>query len=189
MVSGWEDSIPDAFLVEDLFLAPLVNPKRRMTSAIEFAACLRDRDARNARAQQLHQSSQQAQTVEQALARSSARKPYVIALVLALAFGLLTALGFQQSAVRARNLAQNELARATALSEFLNDDLISRTNPLVATQGPEATLRDVLLAARARVAVRFAKQPMTETSIRASLGSLFESIDFFPKPKLKRAKH
>lgn len=185
MVSGWEDSIADDLLVEDLYLATHVNPERRMTSAIEFAARLRDRDGRKTRAQQLRSTAQHAQVAEQALARSNAKRPYIIALVLALAIGLLTALGFQQSAMRARNLAQNELARASALSEFLNDDLISRANPLVASKGPEATLRDVLLAARARVASRFAKQPMTEATIRASLGGLFESIDLFAEAEVE----
>ena len=185
MASGWELSITDALLVRDLYLATNVNPEQRFASATEFAARLRALEARRAQAQRLTHAEEQARIAQNALARSRANRPYLVALIVALVLGMLTTLSFQQSAVRARNVAQTELARASALSTFLNEDLISRANPLVATKGPDATLRDVLLAARARVTTRFANQPMTEATIRASLGGLFESIDLWSEAEVE----
>lgn len=185
MVSGWELSIADDLLARDLYLATNVNPEQRFASATEFAARLRALEARRAHATRLTRVEEQARIAQTALARSRANRPYLLALIAALVAGVLTALSLQQAAVRARNVAQSELARASALSAFLNEDLISRANPLVATKGPDATLRDVLLAARTRVATRFANQPMTEATIRASLGGLFESIDLWSEAEVE----
>ena len=185
MVSGWELSIADDLLVRDLYLATNVNPEQRFASATEFAARLRALEARRVQATRLTHAEEQTRIAQTALARSRANRPYLLALIAALVAGVLTALSFQQAAVRSRNVAQAELARASALSAFLNEDLISRANPLVATKGPDATLRDVLLAARTRVATRFANQPMTQATIRASLGGLFESIDLWSEAEVE----
>ncbi len=185
MVSGWELSIADELLARDLYLATNVNPEQRFASATEFAARLRALEARRAHATRLTRAEAQARIAQAALARSRANRPYLLALIAALVAGVLTALSFQQAAMRSRNVAQAELARASALSAFLNEDLISRANPLVATKGPDATLRDVLLAARARVTTRFAKQPMTQATIRASLGGLFDSIDLWAEAEVE----
>lgn len=179
MVSGWEKDIDDELLREDIYLATNGDPARRFASAIEFAARLREIDARRARAERARQVEAQARNAEEAVARSRARRPFVTALIATLAAGLVVAVVLQQSALRARNDARAELQRANALSAFLNDDLISRSNPRVLAKGQEASLRDVLLAARSRLESRFADQPLTEAAIRASLGGLFESIDLW----------
>jgi non-specific serine/threonine protein kinase len=122
-----------------------------------------------------------AEQIRAALARSKARRPIVWALMVVLALGIGVAVVLQQLAVRARNEARDELARATAITRFVNEDLIGRSNPLVSAKGAEATLREVLLAARSRVAARFAAQPQSEAALRLSLANLFNTIDLWPE--------
>lgn len=181
MVSGWEADVDDAMLCEDIRLATDGNLDRRLSSAAELAARLRDRDARRDRVERAAMAEAQGVLAREALARGRARRPYLIALVAVLAIGVVVVSSLYQSAVRARNLAQQELDRATAINRFLNEDLIGRSNPLVVAKGQSASLKDVLLAARDRVSTRFAGQPQTEATIRTSLTSLFNMLELLPE--------
>jgi eukaryotic-like serine/threonine-protein kinase len=181
MVSGWEQNLVDPLLQEDIRSATDGNPERRLAGAGELVSRLRRLDARREEAKLRAQQQQEAQQVREALAHTEARRPYLMALIAALAAGVVVAVMFQQSAVRARNDARAELERATAITRFVNEDLIGRSNPLVTAKGADATLRDVLLAARDRVSSRFGNQPGSEAAIRASLATLFNDIDLWPE--------
>ena len=65
--------------------------------------------------------------------------------------------------------------RLSALTELQ----LSRSNPLVSAKGPDATLKETLLAASERVGQRFSGQPDSEAAIRTSLASLFNSLDLW----------
>jgi eukaryotic-like serine/threonine-protein kinase len=177
LASGWEQDVADALLREDIRLATDGNPARRLASAADLAARLRDLDARRLQRTQAEQAAAAARRAGEALARSRARRPYLIALVAASLAGLAVMLGLYQTALRARNDARQELERATAINRFLNEDLIGASNPLVMARGQGASLKDVLLAARERVAGRFAAQPLTEASIHTSLATLLNTLD------------
>jgi DNA-binding winged helix-turn-helix (wHTH) protein len=181
MVSGWEDDVPDALLQEDLRRATDGDPDRRFASAAELARSLRGLQQRRDDAARRQAQDEQAQRTAQALARAQARRPYLLATILALAAGIAVAVVLQQDAVRARNAAQAELARANAVQRFLTEDLVGRSNPLVNARGGEATVKDVLLAARERVAERFVGQPASEAAVRASMAVLFNAIDLWPE--------
>jgi eukaryotic-like serine/threonine-protein kinase len=181
MSSGWEQNVADPLLQEDIRNATDGNPERRLASAGELATRLRRLDIRRIEAERQAQQAQEAQRVREALARNQARRPFMIALIAALTAGVVLAVVLQQSAVRARNATAAELERATAITRFVNEDLIGRSNPLVNAKGADATLRDVLLAARSRVTTRFADQPRSEAAIRASLATLFNDIDLWPE--------
>lgn len=179
MAPGWEQSIADPLLREDLQRATDGNPALRLASAAELAARLRSlTERREARAQQAR-SEAEAREAQAAMARSRARRPFVWAVLGLLALGLAGSLWLQQRTDEARSRAESELARANAVTRFLNEDLISRANPLVLARGAEAPLRDVLLAARERLPLRFAAQQETEASVRASLASLFATLDLW----------
>lgn len=177
MVSGWEAQIAESLLREDLRLSTDGDPQRRFKSVDEFAARLRDWPARRAQAEAQAAASELARMALEAAARSRAQRPYLLALIVTLVLGMLSALVLWQSALRARNSANAELERANALSAFVSEDLISRANPLIAAKGQSATVSDVLTAAAERVTTRFSKQPMAQATIHASLAGLFESID------------
>lgn len=181
MASGWEQDIVDELLREDIRLATDGNPERRLASASELAAHLRNRDARRAQAQRAREDEAQARLAREQLAKSRARRPYLIALAAALIAGVAVVLVLYGEALRARNAAQRELERATAINRFLNEELISNTNPFVAAKGQSATLKDALLGARDRIAKRFAAQPLTEASIRSSLVTSLNMLELFPE--------
>ena len=179
MVSGWEQNIGDPLLQEDVRLATDGNPERRLASAADLAARLRRLGARREEDARRTQAEIEAEQIRTALTRSQARRPMALALIAVLVIGITVAIALQQIAVRARNEARDELARATAITRFVNEDLIGRSNPLVSAKGADATLKEVLLAARSRVAARFAQQPGAEAAIRLSLANLFHTIDLW----------
>lgn len=181
MTSGWEQDIPDELLREDIALATDGNPQRRLASVAELAARLRARAQRRERALRADIAERQAQEAREALARSRARRPYLIALIAALALSSVVAFALYRSAVHARNEAQRELERASAINRFLNEDLIGRSNPLVVAKGQSASLKDVLLGARDGIGKRFGSQPLTEASIRTSMTMLFNMIELLPE--------
>ncbi|HEU4662705.1 MAG TPA: winged helix-turn-helix domain-containing protein, partial [Dokdonella sp.] len=181
MASGWERDIDDALLREDIRLATDGEPQRRLASAGELAARLRHLGVRRAAAAASAEAERRVREAREALARSRARRPFAIALVGALVAGLAGALGLWIAATHARDDARRELARANAINRFLNEDLIGRSNPLVLSKGGDASLKDVLLGARARIATRFAAQPLTEASIRTSVATLLNMIERLPE--------
>ncbi len=177
MAPGWEADIADALLREDLSRATDGNPERRLSSAAELAERLRQLPTRREQALTQQVALDMARRDHEALARAQARRPILVTLFTVLTLGIVIAVWLWQQALDARNQAQAELQRAAALTRFLNEDLIGRSNPLVSAKGPDTTLREVLVSARARVPARFAALPGTEASIRASLASAFSAID------------
>ncbi|MEO8011600.1 MAG: protein kinase, partial [Dokdonella sp.] len=181
MASGWEDDVGDVQLCEDIRAATEGEPKWRLSSAAELAARLRSREARRAAARRQHDLDVHAERERELLKRSRARRPYLIALVTVLVVGVAGALSLYASALDARNAARRELERANAINRFLNEDLIGRSNPLVLAKGKDASLEDMLLVARERATRRFASEPRTEATIRASLATLLNMIELMPE--------
>ncbi|TXH72399.1 MAG: serine/threonine protein kinase [Lysobacteraceae bacterium] len=181
MVSGWETEIGDEFLCDDIRMATHGDPERRLASVSALSDRLRNIGHRRIDAEERRRAQESALRDKRVLERARARRPFVFALIAVLALGAATAIWLQQRALAARDQARMELDRATALAQFLNEDLIGRANPLVWAKGGEATLRDVLLSARERVPTRFAAQPGAATAIHSSLASLFSAVDLFPE--------
>jgi len=185
MVSGWEQNISDLLLREDISLATDGNTERRLASVSELTARLRRLTSRRSEATRQGALAADAEQIRVALARAQARRPLAYGLIAVLVVGIATAIALQQTAVRARNEARDELARATAITRFVNEDLIGRSNPLVSAKGADATLKEVLFAARGRVAARFAEQPMAEAALRLSLANLFNTIDLWQDAEIE----
>ncbi len=181
MAPGWERDVDDELLREDIRLATDIAPQRRLASAGELATRLRNLDARRAERQASALAERREREARDALARSRARRPYAIALLVVLALGLVAALALWLAASRARDDARRELERANAINRFLDEDLIGRSNPLVLSRGGDASLKDLLLGARERIATRFAAQPLTEASIRTSVAMLLNMIERLPE--------
>jgi eukaryotic-like serine/threonine-protein kinase len=179
MAPGWESHIEDPLLREDLRLATDGEPQRRLGSVAQLADRLRQLEPRRAALASQNQAQEAARRDRELLAKARARRPYVVGLVAVLVVSALSALWLLQRAERANQQAHMELNRATALTRFLNVDLIGRANPLVWAKGSDATLREILLSARERVADRFATQPATAAAIHSSLATSFHSVDLF----------
>ncbi|MBN8481027.1 MAG: winged helix-turn-helix domain-containing protein [Xanthomonadales bacterium] len=181
LASGWEDDIGDALLCADIRAATEGDPQRRLASAAELAMRLRTREQRARDAEHERLEVARAKRERDALARSRAQRPYLVALAGVLVVGIGAVSWLYASALDARNAARRELERANALNRFLNEDLIGRSNPLVLAKGKDAALKDLLLAARERAGRRFADEPRTEATIHASLATLLNTIELMPE--------
>lgn len=181
MASGWEQDIADELLRDDIHEATDGDPQRRLGSVNELTVRLCNREQRRQQAQRAKHVAEQARLEHESLLRSRAQRPYLIALVVALVAGVLSVLFLYESALQSRNDAQRELARASALNRFLNEDLIGRSNPLVVAKGQGASLKDILLGARDRASKRFGAEPLTEASIHTSLAMLLNMIELLPE--------
>lgn len=181
MASSWEEGIDDEVLREDLRLATNGNPERRLGTVAELADRLRRLEGRRIERLERSAAIEAARRDRESLARTQARRPYLLALVVALSVGVVVAVWLQQQASQARDMARAELDRATALARFLKTDVIGRSNPLVTAKGADATLRDMLLSVRDRVPTRFREQPLTAAEVHSSLASLFSAVDLQPE--------
>ncbi|MCU0754629.1 MAG: winged helix-turn-helix domain-containing protein [Xanthomonadales bacterium] len=179
MAPGWEADIDDPLLQEDLRLATDRDPARRFASVALLSARLRQLPERRDAAAREAELARERQRRDLALARSQARRPYVIALIGLLGASLIGALLLGHRAEQARVRAESELARAEAIRQFVEEDLISRANPLILGKGADAPLRDVLLAARDRLDARLSAQPQTAAALHLSLAGLFNTLDLW----------
>jgi len=180
LAPGWESGVADPLLREDIAAATHGDPAGRLGSVAELVQRLRGLERRRARAERERVIEQQVREAEATLARTRQRRPYLIATVVSLVLGLGASLVLFGMARHSAVEARSELARADAINRFLNEDLIASSNPLVFSHGADASLRDVLLAAKGRVADRFGGQPLTEASIHVTLGSLLNTLELLP---------
>jgi non-specific serine/threonine protein kinase len=185
---GWEAGIDDPFLREDIRLATHRDPERRLGSAGELVGRLRGLALRRAEAQAEAAAAAAVASDREALARTRARRPFVIALVASLVVGLVLTAGFYRAAQDAKAVAEAELAKANLMLRFLEDDLISRSNPLVFGKGAEAPLKEVLLAARERMTRRFESEPLIGAPLHLSLAGLFGTLDLLTEAEVEAAR-
>ncbi len=179
MVPGWEADIDDALLQEDLRFFTDGNPARRGASAAELAQRLRNLDARTHASAERTRAATELAKAELALTRNRARAPYRWALIATLSGGLLISSWFAWNAVQSKRQAEAALVQAQAINQFINEDLISRANPLVLAKGERAELKDLLLGSQPKISLRYAGQPLAEATVRANLATLFGAIDRF----------
>jgi eukaryotic-like serine/threonine-protein kinase len=179
MVPGWEADIEDALLQEDLRFATDGNPARRIASAAELAQRLRSLDERAKQRFRQERDAHELAKAELALTRNRARAPYRWALIAVLGTGLLLSSWLAWRAMHAQQQAETALLQAQAINQFINEDLISRANPLVLAKGERAELKDLLLAAQEKLSLRYAGQPLAEATVRGNLANLFGAIDRF----------
>lgn len=181
LASGWESEIDDPLIREDIRLATHVDPDSRIPSAAIFGDRLRNLAARHAERLEKIASEVEAAKARVVLASNRARRPLLIALILAMAIGTTIAVALQQQARNARLQAEAELSRATAMLQFIEEDLLDRANPLVLGKGANASIKDVLSAAREQIDTRFVGQPLTAASLRLSFATLFNTLDLWPE--------
>lgn len=97
-------------------------------------------------------------------------------LLLLLAAGFARERSLRGAAEAARVAAQQEAAKAVAVSGFLGD-LLSSANPMKA-QGRELTVVDVLEQAAGRIAAsnELREQPAVEAAVRSTLGNTYSAL-------------
>jgi non-specific serine/threonine protein kinase len=188
MASGWESAIDDPFIREDIELATQRDPEQRLGTAAELVTRLRRLAERRTEKLARDASTAAAARDREALDRARSRRPFLVALVASLVAGLALTIGFYRSAQEAKAGAEAELAKANLMLQFLEEDLISRSNPLVLGKGAEAQLKDVLLAARERMTRRFESEPLLGAPLHLSLAGLFGTLDLLTEAEAEAAR-
>jgi len=107
--------------------------------------------------------------------------------VLLLAAVAGTSVGLMRARV-AEQHTRRESAIASAVNEFLNDDLLAAVSP--EAQGKDVQMREVLAVAEERISARFPDQPIVESAIRLTLGKTYQSLGEYDRAQrhLERAR-
>jgi tetratricopeptide (TPR) repeat protein len=102
--------------------------------------------------------------------------------VVAAAFALLLVVAAGVSvwqavrATRAEATARAEADRATAISEFLTEDLLLQASPSNHAVSERVTLREVVDRAVDRAGERFRTRPLVEAALRSTIGETYASL-------------
>ncbi len=173
---GWEHDIDDALLRQDIARATDGHPARRLSSAAELAERLRGLEARHAEHERQRIEAARAQELQRRLERDRARRPWLIALAASLVAGLGLSLWLYASAERERRHAVQEAARAEAIADFLNDDILGGASPGKAGFEKNPSIRDLLDTAASQLGTRFADSPSTRGAVLAALGRAYFNV-------------
>lgn len=183
LAPGWETALADPLLAETVAAATHGEPAQRLPSVAALVEQLQSLDQR--RAALLAQQAQQARLAEAeaALARSRARRPWMLAATAALVLGLGASFWQYRQADAARLQALHNAALSREMNRFLNEDLLgagrSRNATIAYDRNP--SLRELLDAAHARLAGRFADAPLIEAGIRTTLGRAYRTLGDFQR--------
>lgn len=164
MVPGWERSIDDLLLREDIARATDGDTLLRLQNVTELTARLRTLPARHREREVQQHTERLAHDAQQALQRSRARRPWIIAAMLTLTVGLVASVWLYRDARDAR-------ARTDAINNFLSSDVLANTGALKTDSDPDPSMRRVLRNAAAIVGDRFANDPDSEGWIRMGIGN------------------
>ena len=182
LAPGWERDVADESLREDIAAAADIDPSRRLGDAGELARRLRSLSERRrqraeerSRAAAAARAQSEAQQAKQEAEKMRARRTGMrVALGVLLAALIVSSVLFVD-AQRARGRAETETARAKAVSDFLNNDVLTVIN---SSDQPvkDLTVKQLLDAASQQVDKRFADQPAVGAEIDLSLGKSYYSL-------------
>ena len=173
MVSGWERDIDDELLRDDIRAATEGNPDHRLNSVHALIDRLRALDVRRIQMQQLHQAQVLADQARETLHRVRARRPWMMAAGVLLIIGLVTSTWLYIRATQAQAHAEQQAKRADSVTEFLNNDVLGAADPFLGEAAPHRTIKEAMENAAKNIDGKFTRDPMTEASIRMTLGRIF----------------
>jgi eukaryotic-like serine/threonine-protein kinase len=163
---GWERDIADGLLREDIAAATDGDPMRRIASAVELADRIRRLDERRERRADGDAAAQKALRDAAAVRLSRARRPWLIATIVALSAGCGAALLLSKRVFDAQQALSRQFEVAQALNNFLTGNFIAIANPT------ETGRKDVTVAEAAKNAA-------------ANIDAVFKSAD----PQIRGALH
>lgn len=182
LAAGWERGVADEVLREDIVAAASGDPAQRLANAGELAQRLRTLETRRAA-----RAADQARALE--LERARLRRGWLRAVAATFLAGFVASSLLYWEARRERRAADAAAALATAVSNFLTEDLLSSSNPMI-VKSPDVRVRDVLDAAAAQLPARFAGQPRLLARLQRVLGSSYVALAMRDKaePLLRSAE-
>jgi non-specific serine/threonine protein kinase len=165
LAPGWERDIADEFLRADIALATDGDPLRRLDSAAELARRLRSLEERREEQAWQRATDEAARVATEAIKRSRARRPWVVATIAALGVGLVASLALAVQLRQSEKNLADELSVSKTLQNFLTDDLIAAADPSV-TGRSDITVIEAAKSAAAKIDDAFMAAP---PRIRAAL--------------------
>jgi serine/threonine protein kinase len=165
---GWESSVDDPLLREDIALAACGDPSRRLATAAELAQRLESLDDRKRERQATLLVEQRAQLAERNLQNARARRPWAAAALVILAVGLISSLALYARALHERDRANRQTAIAEAIDQFLARDLLGRADPIIAGK-PDETLLGAVKQAMPDVDRQFRNQPLIAAQLHSTI--------------------
>ena len=114
----------------------------------------------------------------------------VAAVFLALVAGVIVSTWQAARALRAERTAEQEAAKATAISDFLQRDLLAQASAWgqatpETKPNPDLTVRAALDRAAANIASKFAQQPLVEASIRHTIGKTYKDLGLYKEARIQ----
>ncbi|MFT3763462.1 MAG: winged helix-turn-helix domain-containing protein [Pseudoxanthomonas sp.] len=176
LAPGWEREIDDPLLREDIAAATDGDPALRLAGAAELAERLRRLPERHAELAQRESAVRASAQMRQALERTRARRPWIVATIAMLCVGLLFGGGLWWRSEQQRRIAQQQAARAEAVARFLNEDLLGTLAPGGAGFERDPTIRQMLEYASVHMAERFPDDAAIRGSIHATLGQSWRTL-------------
>jgi non-specific serine/threonine protein kinase len=172
---GWEELVPDPLLREDIAAAASGDPARRLGDAAALAQRLRSLPERRAEKLRLETAAAEAAATRRALELARARRAPLLAFVAVLVLGLVTSVALYLRAERALATAEEQAARAKAVTAFLTEDVFSAANPELGAD-PNIPVRRVLGNATADLDRRFPAGSADRAAIEAAIGSAYAGL-------------
>lgn len=175
LTTGWEADIADPLLREDIAGATHGDPALRIASVAGLGERLRGLEQRRRQRQRLERAERDAEAARRGLERVRARRPWMAATLAVLVAGLGASLWLYGRASEARRAAETQAARAEATGAFLTDLLVN-ADPRTPGASGAVTVQEALGRAASGIAPRFAGDPSTEASVRATAGDLYAGL-------------
>lgn len=174
LTPGWEAGVADPLLREDIALAANGDAALRLSSAAELATRLETLEFRRKRRDELEDARQRAVVAEQRLTEARVRRPWVVAAIAASVIGFAISTTLYVRAARDRNEARRQTAIATAANDFLQNDLLGRSDPF-RTGNAEETVTQAVLQASRGIDTKFGREPLIAARLHHAIARALDN--------------
>ncbi len=177
MASGWARDIDDELLRSDLLAATDGSPALRLSSVAELLTRLRSLNERRQSLEKVRAATDSARLTEELLSRNRARRPFIIATIIALSTGMTASTAFGVFATQARHAAEREAKRADAINHFLTNDILGSVQRPSADSGKNPSMREVLDRSSEKLSARLKTDTYTKAGISYALAMAYDSLE------------
>lgn len=191
IAAGWERTVGDELLCQDIAALIEGDPARRLADAGAVAHRLHHLDARRAEREQEQRQRDEAQQALHIAERARRRRNVAFAFAAVLLLALIVTGALFLRAQAALELARSEAiradrqaARAAAVSDFLTEDLLAMADPFVSGE-QDLSIRRAIEFARANIGKRFAGQADIEAAVRLRIAMMLHTLG---QPDTSRAE-
>jgi len=178
LATGWEHDIADPLLIDDVRAATEGRPDRRLASVAQLVERLESLDARRAQREAAAAAARQLEATAQRLRVIRAQRPWVVALCVCLALGVIGATGFGLRARAAQRQAELANGRSRVINDFLYEDVLQVPGGTDASSSRSVLLDDLIARAQDRAGERFKDDPIVLAQVRRRLGDLYLGMSF-----------